>query len=99
VGDWKDNKRQGKGVFTWSDESSYDGDWENDTRYLHFIQSRGTICFPSLLVILNVDMAEGFFALEMDLCMTAYGLTTIWTDEAHVVFRTDKNTMGHSSTG
>jgi MORN repeat len=31
-GDWKDNKRTGKGVFTWADGSIYNGDWENDAR-------------------------------------------------------------------
>jgi hypothetical protein len=32
VGDWRDNRRHGKGAFTWADGSVYDGDWENDNR-------------------------------------------------------------------
>ena len=33
VGDWRDNKRCGRGVFTWPDGSYYDGEWESDTRH------------------------------------------------------------------
>jgi hypothetical protein len=33
IGDWRDNKRHGKGRFIWPDGSVYDGDWENDLRH------------------------------------------------------------------
>lgn len=33
VGEFKDNKRTGKGAFYWPDGSTYDGEWENDKRY------------------------------------------------------------------
>lgn len=32
-GDWRDNRRHGKGRFTWADGSFYEGDWENDLRH------------------------------------------------------------------
>lgn len=33
IGDWRDNKRHGKGKFIWSDGSYYEGDWENDLKH------------------------------------------------------------------
>jgi hypothetical protein len=33
VGDWRDNKRCGRGVFSWPDGSYYDGEWDSDTRH------------------------------------------------------------------
>lgn len=33
LGDWRDNRRHGRGRFTWSDGSYYEGDWENDLRH------------------------------------------------------------------
>ena len=36
-GDWKDNKRHGKGTFTWADGSKYVGEWKNGLK-----QGKGT---------------------------------------------------------
>ena len=28
-GDWKNNKEEGYGIYTWPDGSRYEGDWKN----------------------------------------------------------------------
>ena len=30
VGEWKDDKKHGKGKFTWASGNMYEGDWEDD---------------------------------------------------------------------
>jgi len=32
-GDWKDNKRHGKGTITWADGSKYVGEWKNGWKH------------------------------------------------------------------
>lgn len=32
VGEWKDNNMNGRGVCTWPDGRSYDGEYQNDMR-------------------------------------------------------------------
>jgi hypothetical protein len=32
AGDFKESRRTGKGLFSWPDGSSYDGEWESDKR-------------------------------------------------------------------
>ena len=32
-GDWSNDKKNGKGIFTWVDGESYEGDFKNDFRH------------------------------------------------------------------
>ena len=33
IGDWVDNKIQGKGLYTWNDNRKYDGEWLNNNMH------------------------------------------------------------------
>jgi hypothetical protein len=32
-GEWRDDKKHGRGIFTWSDGNTYEGDWVVDKRH------------------------------------------------------------------
>jgi hypothetical protein len=33
IGDWEDNKIQGKGLYTWADDRKYEGEWLNNNMH------------------------------------------------------------------
>ena len=54
TGEFKDNKKQGQGVFTFNDGSVYDGPWEDDK-----MQGRGTFNWED-----GMKFVGNFFAGE-----------------------------------
>ena len=59
-GEFKDNKKHGQGVFTFSDGSKYDGPWENDLKH-----GRGKFFFkPEVPAIEGQPATEGQPAIE-----------------------------------
>ena len=41
-GEWKQDKKEGKGVKVWNNGDKYDGEWKNDLR-----EGKGTHCFSN----------------------------------------------------
>ena len=45
MGQWKDNKKEGKGIFTWAQGEKYIGEWKNNqmTRRGTYTYKNGTV--------------------------------------------------------